>query len=157
MLTAQLKDAAHHVLMADAADWSLTLTPERRNLTVTTGCSEEAMRHAETVLGRSLPRDLASLMSYSNGLVDASAESQVVWPLSRLVTDNLKAWASEDLALPAALLGFGDDGSGDWFCMRSQDPSASILHWSWIDGAARPIAHGLRSFLPRWLDGDLTA
>jgi hypothetical protein len=137
------------------SEWSLILAPARRNLLIVAGCTEVARQRAELALGVMLPKDLAGLLTHSDGLFDASAEHDVVWSLERLVAENLGAWAGGDLPLPPSLLGFGDDGAGDWFCVPAHGAGRAVYHWGWIDGAARPIAADLPSFLPRWLDGSL--
>jgi hypothetical protein len=137
-------------------DWSLVLAPARRNLVIVRGYTEVAIQRAELALGVTVPKDLAGLLKYTDGLFDASAQHDLVWSLERLVAENLGAWAGGDLPLPASLLGFGDDGAGDWFCLLTQGARGAVYHWGWIDGAARRVAADLPSFLPRWLDGILS-
>lgn len=57
------------------------------------------------------PLSLRSLYLAADGTFRANGEWWVVWPLSRLVDENLTAW--HDGTLEGSLLAFGDDGAGD--------------------------------------------
>jgi hypothetical protein len=58
----------------------------------------------------------------------------VVWQLDRLVSENRDAWTR---GLPETLVAFGDDGTGDPFCVEIALPSSEVLRWNWIDGVRR--------------------
>jgi hypothetical protein len=93
------------------------------------GATEESVSAAESALGVDLPELLISLLRFSDGIVDATAEHQLVWPVAQIVTENLKAHRDPDLQLPQWLLGFGDDGAGDWFCSDLRGGTTSVIHW----------------------------
>jgi hypothetical protein len=78
-----------------------------------------------------LSRALAEADGWSNGLDDG--EWWVIWPLERLVTENLQAWDAEMLA--RELLAFGDDGTGNPFCLSLLTDSDEVVRWNWIDHA----------------------
>jgi SMI1-KNR4 cell-wall len=76
------------------------------------------LRNAELALGVSLPTDLRGLMCESNG-VFAEYKLGLVWPLERIVNDNLSFRRNADfreLYMPFDhLLFFADAGNGDQF------------------------------------------
>ena len=95
-------------------------------------CDESQLADAEARLGVALPSSLRSLYLTDDGRFRADGEWWVVWPLSRLVDDNLCAW--HDGSLDESLVAFGDDGAGDPFCMRVRD-DGRVARWSIIDSA----------------------
>jgi hypothetical protein len=96
------------------------------------GCDEGQLAAAENRLGKRLPASVRSLYVAVDGVFDADGQWWVVWPLDRLVTDNLSA--RRDGTLDDQLLAFGDDGTGDPFCVRLDD-GARVARWSCIDRA----------------------
>lgn len=93
---------------------------------------DRQLAEAENRLDKRLPTSVQSLYVAVDGVFDAIGQWWVVWPLDRLVTDNLSAW--RDGALDESLLAFGDDGTGDQFCVRVDD-GTRVVRWSCIDRA----------------------
>ena len=73
-----------------------------------------------------------------------------MWPLDRLVSDNLDAWQRNQLSQD--LLAFGDDGTGNPFCLRLRD-SDEVVRWSWIDLQAEQGEGTLLDFVSWWVKG----
>src|SRR4051794_33955107 len=71
----------------------------------------------ERRLGIELPADLRQMYEATDGLYDGGGEWFVMWRFADLVERNLEAWKLEsgDRRLQ---LGFGDDGTGNPFCIR---------------------------------------
>jgi cell wall assembly regulator SMI1 len=112
-------------------------------------CAEVVLVTAERRLSRPLPHDLRRLYTAADGLYDKPGDWWKVWPLSRLVDENLRVWATA--ALDEALLAFGDDGTGDPFCVTSDDPM-TVVRWSWIDHAIESQVGGMADFMREWID-----
>ena len=96
------------------------------------GCDEGRLAEAESRLGNRLPASVRSLYVERDGVFSAPGQWWVVWPLDRLVTDNLIA--RSEGTLDDSLLAFGDDGTGDRFCVRFDDDTR-VVRWSSIDRA----------------------
>jgi cell wall assembly regulator SMI1 len=102
---------------------------------------------AEAELGRSLPEHLRDLYRAGDGRFDRGGEWWVIWPLARAVADSLAAWRRG--ALVEDLLAFGDDGTGNPFCMRLGGGD-EVVRWNWIDGTVENSEGALPQFLDRW-------
>ena len=86
----------------------------------------------------------------ADGFFDQGGQWEVVWPLHRLVAENLQ-FRSGPLRLPPNLLAFGDDGFGAPFCLAVGAGSASgVVRWSWIDDDVLADEGSLRSFMEHW-------
>jgi hypothetical protein len=136
--------------------WREFLAGLNRDVTLPPGSSNAQLLYAETQLGVLIPEELHAFLAETDGLFDNDAQHWYGWPLERIVSENLSAWRDEELLLDNALLAFGDDGTGDCFCLEVDERTPHVFHWSWIDGEARPIATDLRSFWSGWLTGELT-
>lgn len=111
-------------------------------------CPLEEIDNAERSLGRPLPGDLRSLYESADGFFDQEGQWFVVWPLERLVADNVRSWSEG--TLPRDLIAFGDDGTGNPFCVpTSEDRSRDILRWSWIDGDVEEVVPA-QEFFAAW-------
>jgi hypothetical protein len=97
------------------------------------GCNERQLDEARNRLGVELPTVLREMYRANDGRFRSDGEWWVVWPLDRLVDDNLRAW--RDGSLERSLIAFGDDGTGDPFCLRVNGQSDLVVHWSFIDAA----------------------
>ena len=75
----------------------------------------------------------------------------MVWPLTRVVTENEAGRRSG--ALSASVVAFGDDGAGDPFVIGSEQPS-TVLRWSCIDAATVGVEGTVEEFLARWCGHD---
>jgi hypothetical protein len=85
-----------------------------------------------------------------SGLVGTERASWwVVWPLERVIADNEDAWREK--RLPASLLAFGDDGTGNPFCAALDDAQDEVLRWSWIDGDVEAVVGSMAEFMREWV------
>ena len=112
------------------------------------GCSEAQLRDAEGRLHVRLPDRLRELWRAGDGRYRSDGQWWVVWPLDRLVADNLDALQAEMLSRD--LIAIGDDGTGNPFC-APVDGRDEIIRWSWIDGEPEYSAGTLDQFLAEWV------
>jgi hypothetical protein len=111
-------------------------------------------------LGREIPEELAELLAVTNG-VSGQYELAVVWPVERIVADNLMFRSHADfpsLYMPFdSLVFFGDAGNGDQFAI----PQAAELHrrdvfvWNHEDDSRRWVAPSIRRYIEWWLSGQI--
>lgn len=118
-----------------------------------------AVAAAELRLGCSLPSGLVNLLRETDGIVGHYG-TDTVWPLARIVEDNLRFWSDRsfaDLYMPFdALLFFGDNGGGDQFAFVQKPQRSDIFVWEHEDDSRRWVARNLADYLGRSLthDGD---
>lgn len=109
---------------------------------------------AEQRLGCSIPAELVALLQETDGVVGHDGV-ETVWPLSRIVEENLhfrsdRAFAG--LSMPFdPLLFFGDNGGGDRFAFVRTPPRPDVFVWEHEDDSRRWAARDLRDYLGRAL------
>ncbi|MFF7730879.1 SMI1/KNR4 family protein [Streptomyces sp. NPDC008001] len=112
---------------------------------------------AERQLGCRLPAELVSLLQGTDGIVGHDGVD-TVWPLERIVEDNLHFWSDgylADLYMPfGALIFFGDNGGGDQFAFVRTPPRPDIFVWQHEDHSRRWVARGLQDYPERALVDD---
>jgi hypothetical protein len=108
-----------------------------------------AVTTAETRLGVTFPPAIKALYADSDGRWRQDGQWWVVWPLDRVIADNDVAWRED--RLPRDLLAFGDDGTGNPFCVRLSDDGDRVLRWSWIDADVETDEGDMDRFLSEWL------
>ncbi|MBL1102018.1 SMI1/KNR4 family protein [Streptomyces coffeae] len=112
---------------------------------------------AEQRLGCLLPIELTNLLRETDGIEGPYGEG-TVWPLSRIVTDNLHFWSDTsfaDLYMPfGALLFFGDNGGGDQFTFVRTPARPDVFVWQHEDDSRRWVARDLQDYLGRSLADD---
>jgi cell wall assembly regulator SMI1 len=134
--------------------WQSALGEISSDLALRLGCSSERIAEAEQRLGVRFPRELAEYLEATDGLYDNKAEYAYGWSLDEIVRENTRAWGDGTTALDSALLAFGGDGAGAWFCVSlAPDSATAVFHWNWIDLESRPVAPDLASFWHGWLTG----
>jgi cell wall assembly regulator SMI1 len=111
------------------------------------GCTSQALSAAELLLGVPLPERLRDLYRDGDGRYRSDGQWWLVWPLERIATETPQAW--EEGMLTRDLLAFGDNGTGNPFCVPIHGDDEVIL-WSWIDGAPEASEGTLAQFLHRW-------
>lgn len=104
---------------------------------------------AESRLGVALPARLRDLYDETDGRFRADGAWWVVWQLDRLVADNESAW--REGRLPRSFLAFGDDGTGNPFCVALGDPHDEVLRWSWIDNDVEAVVGSMAEFVRTWV------
>ncbi|MEV8503846.1 SMI1/KNR4 family protein [Actinoplanes sp. NPDC051475] len=123
------------------------------------GAPVAAIAAAQERLGQVFPEDLASLLAESDG-VRGDDELDVIWPVERIVRDNLEFRTVADFRELYApfdgLLFFGDNGGGDQFALVPGDPVRGVVVWDHETDERRTVADGLADYLTRILvaDGD---
>jgi len=59
------------------------------------------------------------LLAAADGLFSRRGQWWVIWPSGRIVEDNLRAWGASQL--DTDLIAFGDDGTGNPFCITKDN------------------------------------
>jgi len=108
------------------------------------GVTDEELRDAEADLGCHLPQKLTSLYYRTDGVWDEPGQWFVIWALADIVARNREASQVEALARQQ-WIGFGDDGTGNPFCVARRGGEA-VYYWSPIDQEATFLADDLPSF-----------
>jgi hypothetical protein len=133
-----------------AVDWASVLNVD--GFEIRPGVGPNALREASRALGKDLPDDLASLYTESDGVFAVDGQWWVIWPLDMLITENRARWASG--VLPSHLLAFGDDGTGDAFCIEGEGPDVTC--WHPVGSGFTRIASNVYDFWKDWTTGTLT-
>lgn len=118
-----------------------------------------AIPDAEHQLGLKMPSDLAACLLESNG-IEGEYGLSLVWPISRIVTDNLLFWSNADfkeLYMPFDhMLFFADAGNGDQFfypITGNQLARQDIYVWKHEDDSRAWVAPSLEKYLEWLLSG----
>jgi len=117
---------------------------------------------AEAKLGVKFPDDLRSLLGESDG-VEGEYGLGLIWPLDRIVQDNLHFRRSEgfrNIYMPFDhLLFFGDAGNGDQFAFPIRADGMihrfDVFAWNHEDDSRNWIAPSLKIFLEWWSSGKI--
>jgi len=121
----------------------------------------DAVANAEATLGVTFPRELALLLELTNG-VSGEWSLAVVWPIERIVEDNLTFRASlRDLYMPFEhTLFFADHGNGDQFFFpitaAGEVRQHEVFSWNHEDDSRMWVAAGLLDYLRRMAAGQIT-
>jgi hypothetical protein len=116
------------------------------------GASTKALDAAEAALAIPLPQELRSLYRASDGVFDAVGQWFVVWPLDVLVDENVRR--RENGVLPESMIGFGDDGAGNPFCV--EEGQSSVSCWYVLEDRKEPLAVDIATFWRGWTGGTIT-
>jgi hypothetical protein len=138
--------------------WRARIASQTPHATFAPPVSEADVVRAHSALGGELPADLQALLRESDG-VRAEYGLGLVWPLARIVDDNL-AFRSDrafrDLYMSFdPLLFFADAGNGDQFAFVWTPRRDEIFVWDHETDSRRWVASGLHQYLQTWLDGTL--
>ena len=119
---------------------------------------ETAIAEAERTLGGRLPGVLVELLSETDG-ISGEHGLGLVWPLSRIVSDNLTFRTFDDfrdLYMPFdPLLFFADAGNGDQFALVWQLQRDDVFVWDHENDSRRWVAPDIERYLDWWLGGRL--
>lgn len=119
------------------------------------GASVSDLDACESGLGASLHSSLWNLYRAANGVFDHLAQFFIVWPLAEVVERNRLAWATEGGGR-LRWIGFGDDGTGNPFCVPRGD-GEDVYYWNPIDHEATRLADTLTLFWEGLAAGSLPA
>ncbi len=113
---------------------------------------------AEGALSGELPRPLVELLTETNG-VEGENGLGLVWPLARIVRDNLSFRTKPDFRstyMPfEPLLFFADAGNGDQFAFSWKSGRNEIYAWDHENDSRMWVAGSLDQYLQWWLDGTI--
>jgi hypothetical protein len=120
----------------------------------------ELIRQAEVQLGLAFPDDLQRLLAETNG-VEGQHGLGVVWPLERIVADNIRFRTThrENYMTFESLFFFADAGNGDQFAFPVTTAGTArneVFAWDHENDSRLWVADSLRSYLTGWLAGELT-
>jgi len=104
---------------------------------------------AQGKLDVTLPPALREVYEGGDGRFREDGQWWVVWPLTRLVDENLNGW--RDGRLPPSILAFGDDGAGDPFCVFLGETRDEVVRWSQIDGDVESSIGSMADFERLWV------
>jgi hypothetical protein len=142
-------------------NWRTFLTALSPHVALNKPASDNALSEAEAALGVRLPGELRLLLEQSNG-VSGEYELALVWPIERIVADNLDFRSNTQLAglyMPfASLLFFADAGNGDQFAfpiVQGAINRPDIFAWDHENDSRRWVAPALQTYLEWWLSGKL--
>ena len=92
-------------------------------------------------------------------MFDVRGQWYVGWPLARIVEDNVGFGRDGQSRLGPGLVAFGDDGTGNPFCLAvpalDSPRDSKVYWWGWIDLEAVELASSLRDFWEGWLRGEI--
>jgi hypothetical protein len=128
-------------------DW-LALLTATDGYSLTPPSPKPLLDRAQAVLGMRVPQGLRALYGVTDGVFDKSGEWQVIWSVEELLQRNLSAYDVES-SQRQALVGFGDDGTGNPFCFRREGGEA-VYFWSPIDQEATRLAEDAADFWSLW-------
>jgi hypothetical protein len=109
----------------------------------------ERLHHMDKEIGRPWPGVLRTLYAAADGLYDTPGQWWFVWPSTQVVSDNTRAWRNGELSID--LFAFGDDGTGNPFCIQNED---RVVYWSWISCEIEREVGNLDTFLAEWTGVD---
>lgn len=112
-------------------------------------CDPAELADVENRLGVRLPVALRSLYANGNGRFDELGQWWVVWPIDRVVESNETYW--REGWLDRSLVSFGDDGTGDPFCVRVDGSSEAVARWSMIERQPYEQYESMAAFTTEWL------
>lgn len=113
-----------------------------------TGCDERQLADAERRLRARLPDALRAIYRAADGRFDHAGQWWVVWPLERVIDNTLRAWG--DGSLDRTLIAFGDDGTGDPFCVHNAAESP-VIRWSIVGSEVQEVL-SFNKFVADWLN-----
>ena len=138
--------------------WEAMISELCPEATFENGATVDQIRAAGEALGTEFPDQLVSLLLESNG-VDGEYGHGLVWPVERIVADNLLFRTSADfleLYMPFdPLLFFADAGNGDQFAFPTIPRKDEVFVWDHESDSRMWAAQDLRQYIRRWMDGTL--
>ncbi|PSK93759.1 SUKH superfamily protein [Murinocardiopsis flavida] len=116
------------------------------------GADVAMLDEAEKALGLPLPFELVALLSEVDGVFNTYGDA-VVWPLARIIDDNLAIRAEPDYVELYApfddLVFFGDSDMGPQFAYVYTDYGPGIVVWDHDTDRRRLVVVSLQDYLVR--------
>lgn len=106
--------------------------------------STSHLEACESAVGTTLPSSLRNLYLATDGIFDESGQWFLVWQLADVAKRNLLAWDVEG-SERSDWVGFGDDGTGNPFCVR-RSGGEDVYYWNPIDQEATYLAADAAAF-----------
>jgi hypothetical protein len=126
--------------------------------TFAAGATESDLAAAEAALGASLPADLRTCLSETNG-VRGRHGLGLIWSCQRIASDNATFRTNSDfgkLYMPFdPLLFFADAGNGDQFALLATIDRDDVFVWNHETDSRTWGASNLAQYLEWWLTGRL--
>ncbi|MGW3208395.1 SMI1/KNR4 family protein [Streptomyces sp. NPDC001135] len=120
--------------------------------------SEQSLARCATVLGHSLPADLAALLRESNG-IEGEYGDGLIWSAARIASESQTLRADAELAtlyMPFdPLLFFADAGNGDLFALLPRINRPDVFVWNHENDSRTWVAPSLAKYLEWWLMGKI--
>jgi cell wall assembly regulator SMI1 len=138
----------------DRNTWGQILRAAERGLELQPPARPTEIAAVELRLGTRLPDELRGLYEETDGIYHKPGQWFTMWRLSDLANWNLEAWNGWESEDRRRYLGFGDDGTGNPFCVELAG-GPTIFTWSPIEQIAWPLAQNLRAFWVGWLSGEI--
>lgn len=123
--------------------------------------TDREIEKVEAALNARLPEGLRDLYRASDGVFDRDGQWYVVWPLEQVIENNVGDWSvgvegPTDGPGRADLVGFGDNGAGEPFCVLRDGRDEQVSVWRPLDNAATPLAESIGEFWTGWRSGSLS-
>lgn len=134
-------------------DWNALLS-NHDGMELQAPASQVALAHVEASLEAVLPADLRALYLVSNGVYDKSGGWYVIWPLADMIGRNSGEWVGRETEPRRQFIGFGDDGTGDPFCVP-RNGSHGVFIWHPIGQEAVRLADTVEAFWVGWNGGTI--
>jgi hypothetical protein len=129
-----------------AADGEYELSP---------GVTADELAGVEAILDALFPAALRQAYLASDGALLRDGQYYPLWPLAEVLRRNRDDWSWDDRKERHELVGFGDNGTGEPFCV-DRVGSDTVYHWGPIGGEVTPLAGTLAEFWAGWNAGTIT-
>jgi hypothetical protein len=122
---------------------------------LSSGVTADDLAGVEAALGAVFPAALRQAYLASDGALNRDGQYYPLWPLAEVLRRNRDDWSWDDAQERHELVGFGDNGCGEPFCV-ARTGSDSVFHWYPIGGEATLLAGTFAEFWTGWNAGTIT-
>jgi hypothetical protein len=119
------------------------------------GVTADELAGVEAALGAVFPEALRQAYLASDGALLREGQYYPLWPLAEVLRRNQDDWSWDDAQRRHELVGFGDNGTGEPFCV-DRVGSDTVYHWDLICSEATPLAETFAGFWAGWNAGTIT-
>lgn len=127
----------------NAIDWAAVIGRAGEYYRMRTPPSAERIEAVQAALDTRFPQELIDLYLQTDGIYDSRAYFDPVWPLDEVLSENLRAFV-DDPPPRDQYLGFGDDGTGNPYCVR-RDGGEAVYYFGNILSEVTFLTDGLRA------------